>query len=143
MTYVNSKPNLEKLSNNNDDDDDDDEDEEHLETSVPKKISLDINKLNITLFHAGWCGHCQKFIKETWTDLKEKYDNHNQVQLNEVDCTNIKSRITTPKGENIEGFPTLIINYLDKSDEIKEKEYNGGRSLKHLEEYIQNMLEDK
>jgi thiol-disulfide isomerase/thioredoxin len=138
MAYVNSKPKVEKLSNENDEEELEDE---SGEPSKPKKISLDANKLNITLFYADWCGHCKKFIKDTWTELKEKYNNHDQVQLNEVDCTNIKSELFTPMQNKIEGFPTLIINYLDKLDEIREKEYSGGRSVKHLDEFIQNMLQ--
>jgi thiol-disulfide isomerase/thioredoxin len=141
MVYVNSKPKVEKLSNKNDEDDEDDEDGEDGEEAPKPKISLDVNKLNITLFYADWCGHCKKFIGDTWTELKEKYDNHDQVQLNEVNCTDIKSEIFTPMQNKIEGFPTLIINYLDKLDEIREKEYSGGRSVKHLEEFIEKMLE--
>ena len=153
MTYVNPKPTVRTLpkvegyqedeeDEENNEDEEDNKDESG-ESSAPKKIALDVNKLNITLFYAHWCGHCKKFIKDTWTELKEKYDNHDQVQLNEVDCTNIKSELFTPMQNKIEGFPTLIINYLDKLDEIREKEYSGGRSVKHLEEFIQKMIENK
>jgi len=130
---------VDQFKNDEDEDEDEDEDDEE-KPSKPKKISLDSDKLNITLFFAHWCGHCKRFIKDTWKELKDKYDDHDQVQLNDVDCTNIKSRITTPKGNDIEGFPTIIINYKDKSGEIKEEEYKGGRSVKHLVAFIEKRI---
>jgi thiol-disulfide isomerase/thioredoxin len=142
MSYFNSKNNIVNHSKvdqfKNDEDEDEEEDEE--KPSKPKKISLDGDKLNLTLFFAHWCGHCKKFIKDTWKELKDKYEDHDQVQLNDVDCTNIKSRITTPKGNDIEGFPTIIINFKDKSGEIQEEEYKGGRSVKHLVAFIEKRI---
>ena len=151
MSYFNSKNNIvnhskvdnfkNKTDDEEEDEEDEDEDEEEEENfKGPKKISLNGDKLNITLFFAHWCGHCKRFIKDTWTELKEKYEDDDQVQLNDVDCTNIKSRITTPKGNDIEGFPTMIINYKDKSGNIQEEEYKGGRSVKHIVAFIEKRI---
>jgi len=152
MPYFNSKNNIVNHSKvdqfkNDEDEDEEEEDEEEDEEentqkkpSKPKKISLDSNKLNITLFFAHWCGHCKRFIKDSWKELKEKYEDHAKVQLNDVDCTNIKSKITTPKGNDIEGFPTMIINYKDKSGDIVEEEYKGGRSVKHIVAFIEKRI---
>jgi len=152
--YINSKNNIvnhskiqqfkNKDADDEDEDDEDDEDEDEEEDAPdnkkPKKISLHGDKLNITLYFAHWCGHCKKFIKDTWKDLKKKYKDDESVQLNDIDCTNIKSRITTPKGKDIEGFPSVVVNYKDKAGELYEEEYKGGRSSKHLETFIAKMV---
>jgi thiol-disulfide isomerase/thioredoxin len=137
--------NVDQFKNDEDEDQEEEEEEEEYEDpkAKPKKISLDSDKLNLTLFFAHWCGHCKKFVKDTWSDLKKKYKNHDSVQLNDVDCTNIKTKISTPKGNDIEGFPTIIINYKDKSGDLYEEEYKGGRSIKHLEGFINKMIKNK
>jgi thiol-disulfide isomerase/thioredoxin len=99
-------------------------------------IMMDTDLLNITLFYADWCGHCKKFMSESWGQLKEKFDKNPNVQLNQVDCTNIKSAIATPAGKNIEGFPTLILNYKDENGKYIEEEYNGPRSYQVLASVI-------
>jgi thiol-disulfide isomerase/thioredoxin len=90
----------------------------------------------IVLFYADWCGHCKKFMGETWGELKEKFGSKNSVQLNQIDCTNTKSAIQTPAGKNIEGFPTLILNYKDENGKYIEEEYNGPRSFKVIASII-------
>jgi len=94
-----------------------------------RDIMINSDVLNITLFYADWCGHCKRFMKETWGQLKEKFGSNKDVQLNQIDCTNVKSAIETPAGKSIEGFPTVILNYKDKDGKYIEEEYNGPRSL--------------
>jgi thiol-disulfide isomerase/thioredoxin len=94
-----------------------------------REVMMNTDILNMTLFYAEWCGHCKKFMAETWGQLKEKYGSSKDVQLNEIDCTSVKSAIETPAGKNVEGFPTLILNYKDKNGKYIEEEYNGPRSL--------------
>jgi len=99
-------------------------------------IVINTDLLNITLFYADWCGHCKKFMNESWGQLKDKFENNPSVQLNQIDCTNIKSAITTPAGKNVEGFPTLILNYKDENGKYIEEEYNGPRSYQVLSSII-------
>ena len=93
-------------------------------------------KYIVKLFYADWCGHCKKFMGETWGELKEKFGSNPNVQLNQIDCTNVKSAIETPAGKNVEGFPTLILNYKDKDGKYIEEEYNGPRSFQVIASVI-------
>ena len=94
-----------------------------------RDITINTDLLNITLFYADWCGHCKRFMGETWGKLKEKFGTNKDVQLNQIDCTNVKSAIETPAGKPIEGFPSVILNYKDKDGRYVEEEYNGPRSF--------------
>jgi thiol-disulfide isomerase/thioredoxin len=101
-----------------------------------REIMMNTEVLNITLFYADLCGHCKKFMGETWGELKEKFGSNPNVQLNQIDCTNVKSAIETPAGKNVEGFPTLILNYKDKDGKYIEEEYNGPRSFQVIASVI-------
>ena len=105
-------------------------------------INLASEKINLTLFYAEWCGHCKRFMKETWDELKEKFGNNTDIQLNELNCTDIKTALKTPAGKDIEGFPTLIINYKDKNGEYLEDEYRGGRSVQHLTTFLEKFTSE-
>jgi thiol-disulfide isomerase/thioredoxin len=103
--------------------------EDSNSTLIPyRDIKINTEVLNVTLFYADWCGHCKRFMGETWGKLKEKYGSNKDVQLNQIDCTNVKSSIETPAGKSIEGFPSVILNYKDKDGKYVEEEYNGPRS---------------
>ena len=146
---INHSRKIERLMNANGslekyDEEDEDEEEEEEETQAeatpsPKKIKLSADKLNVTLFYAHWCGHCKQFIKESWGKLKDKFDESEDVQLNEVDCTEVKSRIQTPGGNDIEGFPTLVFNYIDANGDLQEEEYKGGRTVTHVTAHIKKV----
>jgi thiol-disulfide isomerase/thioredoxin len=101
-----------------------------------RDVMMNTEILNITLFYADWCGHCKKFMGDTWGQLKEKFGSSDAVQLNQIDCTSVKSAIETPAGKSIEGFPTLILNYKDKSGKYIEEEYNGPRSFQVIASVI-------
>lgn len=101
-----------------------------------REVMMNTDILNITLFYADWCGHCKKFMGETWGQLKEKFGSSESVQLNQIDCTNVKTAIETPAGKNVEGFPTLILNYKDKNGKYIEEEYNGPRSFQVISSII-------
>lgn len=147
---INHSKKIEKLMNANGslekyNDEDEEEEEEEYETqaeakpSSVKKIKLSADKLNVTLFYAHWCGHCKQFIKESWGKLKEKFEDSEDVQLNEIDCTEVKSKIQTPGGNDIEGFPTLVFNYIDANGDLQEEEYKGGRTVTHVTTHIKKV----
>jgi len=140
---MNANGSLEKYHDDEEDEEDEDEEDEEdnqakAKPSSAKKIKLSADKLNVTLFYAHWCGHCKQFLKDSWGKLKEQYDD-SDVQLNEVDCTEVKSRIQTPGGNDIEGFPTLVFNYIDASGELQEEEYKGGRTVTHVTTHIKKV----
>lgn len=103
------------------------------------EIKLDTEKTNITLYFADWCGHCKQFISSTWGKVKENYSNNQIINLNEVDCTNIKSEIKTAAGMPIKGFPTVIINYKNADGEYIEEEYSGNRSYSAFSNYLNSL----
>jgi len=146
-SITNHSGKIEKLMNASgeldQEEEDDDEDEEAAEVKPKgKKINLSADKLNVTLYFAHWCGHCKQFLKESWGKLKKQHNGSDEVQLNEIDCTEVKSRIQTPGGNDIEGFPTLVFNYIDANGDLQEEEYKGGRTVKHVNDYINKMLKE-
>ena len=105
-----------------------------------KKIALSPTKLNLTLFYADWCGHCQQFKKQSWGKLLETYNNHDSIILHELDCTNIKTAINTPGGKSIKGFPTLVFNYINSKKKPIEIEYSGSREADALSNFINKIV---
>jgi thiol-disulfide isomerase/thioredoxin len=102
-------------------------------------LTIDTNKVNVTLFYADWCGHCKQFMSSTWNKFGEHYSTVDTLKLNKIDCTNTKSEIKTPAGKTIQGFPTVIINYKNADGEYIEEEYNGGRSYEVFSKYIEGI----
>ena len=110
---------------------------DHLTNEDVEEITLSPGKLNITLYYVDWCGYSQQFIEQSWIRLLEKFKNDSMVELHELNCTNIKTTIKTPKGNNIVGFPTIIFNYIDN-----ENDYKGSRDFEEISNYITNMTNE-
>jgi thiol-disulfide isomerase/thioredoxin len=102
-------------------------------------VTLDTNKTNVTLYFAHWCGHCKQFLNSTWNKVSEHYGTESNINLNTVDCTDLKTEIKTPAGKSIQGFPTVIINYKNAEGEYIEEEYSGGRSFEVFSKYIEQV----
>ena len=80
-------------------------------------------KINVTLFHADWCGHCVSFMPE-WKKLEAQFKNDPSVNLSAMESSDPKfSRDAKINGSQIQGFPTIRIKVGDK-----ETEYNDERS---------------
>ena len=78
-----------------------------------------MSNTKITLYHAKWCGHCQKFM-QTWDGLKNFFDKHN-IKYEDFEETENKDIISKKK---IKRFPTIIIS---KNNE--DYLYNGEKSV--------------
>ena len=76
----------------------------------------------ITLYHANWCGHCQRFMG-TWESLKEKFENNN-IKYEDFEDTRDEKVI---EKEGISGFPTIMIS---KDGNIYQ--YEGDRTAKDI-----------
>lgn len=74
--------------------------------------------IEVNLYYANWCGHCQKF-KPEWEALKTKLDDLG-ITHNEYEDGQNKDEINAAK---VKGFPTIRI----KTDEDLI-EYNGPRT---------------
>jgi thiol-disulfide isomerase/thioredoxin len=85
-----------------------------------------MSKVNVTLFHADWCGHCQSF-KPTWKKLVSHYHNSN-VNLKSVESNDPSyNKLAHINGEGVRGYPTIKLEYNGV-----EKEYSGERTEKAL-----------
>lgn len=81
-------------------------------------------------FFAPWCGHCKR-LSPTWNSLREKFHNHNIVNIFKVDC-NSESNKDLCNSEKIDSFPTLFIY----KDGVKISEYVGTRSIEDLTDFV-------
>jgi len=93
-----------------------------------------MTKINVTLFHADWCGHCVKFMPQ-WEQLEAQFKNDPEVKLNAVESSDPKfSRDAKINGSQIQGFPTIRIKVGDK-----ETEYNDERDKSVLAGTIEEL----
>lgn len=91
-------------------------------------------KINVTLFHADWCGHCTSFMPE-WKQLEAKFKNDPSVSLNSFESSDPKfSRNAKINGAQIQGFPTIRIKIGEQ-----ETEYNDERSSAALSRAIEDL----
>jgi thiol-disulfide isomerase/thioredoxin len=92
--------------------------------------------INVTLYHANWCGHCQEFMPE-WKKFEKEMETNSKrkVTVNSVEESSL-SRSDMPKinGKDIRGFPTIKITNGDK-----EINYDGKRTAKDLIKYLDNI----
>jgi len=102
-------------------------------------VKIETEKTNVTLYFADWCGHCKQFIGSTWNKVKENYTDKPNINLNQVDCTNVQTEVKTPAGMPIKGFPTVIINYKNADGEYIEEEYSGNRSYNAFTNYLDSL----
>lgn len=90
--------------------------------------------IEILLFHADWCGHCQKFMP-TWTNMindKKATKNINFVSYRDDEIDGLPENITQMYGKNfIEGYPTIRINIRDDS-----YNYMGQREPREIYKFI-------
>jgi len=86
------------------------------------------NKINIMLFKAEWCGHCQRF-KPVWEQLSKKF----QSKFNFIVYDSDKNENMMTKYK-INGFPTILIQ---DGDIIKP--YEDNRDLDTLDTFFNNL----
>lgn len=84
-------------------------------------------------FGAPWCSHCQK-LSPIWDRLAEKLADIEDVRISRVDCTASENLC---RDYGIRAFPTLILFRYGES----KVEYNGGRDLDSLYNFLVNQLE--
>ena len=81
-------------------------------------------------FFAPWCGHC-KTLAPVYEELAKNFEfAKDKVAIAKVDADSEKS---LGKRFGVQGFPT--IKYFDGKSE-KPEDYNGGRDLESLSEFI-------
>ena len=93
-------------------------------------------KLKMTLYHANWCGHCVTFLPE-WKKFKNdaKISFKNKIDISDVESENIKGDVTIA-GKQLEGFPTVKVEYGGQ-----EFEYKGKRSYAGLNNFVKTRID--
>ena len=89
------------------------------------------------MYYADWCGHC-KNTKPHFEELMKQNNNGVKVMmLNAED----KANADLVKSQNIQGFPT--IRWYPSGLNSDYKEFDGDRSLKGFQDYINNMTNNQ
>jgi len=92
-------------------------------------IVKDTTKTVFVKFYATWCGHC-KHLAPVWDKLAAKFAGRDDVVIAKLDSEKYSS---TANNFGIEGYPTLkIFQKGNKSG----KEYNGGRQVDQLADFV-------
>jgi len=90
---------------------------------------------SITLYHADWCGHCQRF-KPEWEKVKSLITDHNATNLNnKINYTEYEATKDADiiRQGGIEGFPTIMTQINGKTSE-----YKGGRTADAIMSALKN-----
>ncbi|XP_048730361.2 thioredoxin domain-containing protein 5-like [Ostrea edulis] len=86
-------------------------------------------------FYAPWCGHCKR-LAPTWEELALQYLGQEDVSVAKVDCTVHRA---TCDSYGVRSYPTLL--FFRNGEKVDE--YQGGRSLEELQNYIEIQLSTK
>lgn len=92
----------------------------------------------ISLIHATWCGHCVVF-KPEWEKLrKSKKFNTISIESSVVDKVKTENPKVLERLSRKEGlyFPMIHL-FIKKGDKVKKILYEGNRSAKDIEEFIE------
>ncbi|XP_055844430.1 thioredoxin domain-containing protein 5 homolog [Episyrphus balteatus] len=93
------------------------------------------NGITFVKFYAPWCGHCQK-LSPVWDQLAAKTHSKNLgIKIAKVDCTQSENKELCQE-QQVEGYPTLFA--YKNGDKLSE--YEGGRSLEDLNNYIVKLV---
>lgn len=85
----------------------------------------------VEFYYADWCGYCVKF-KPTWKEFKAHVRKNKQnILIREINADDPK-KADMRKQRNIQGYPSIVIVYKDKSFDFYEDE----RTLEKMLEKI-------
>jgi len=92
-------------------------------------IVLDSKKNVLLEFYAPWCGHCKK-LAPIYDELGLVFKDQNDIVIAKMDATTNDP----PKGQNIQGFPTIKLFPANNKAGIL---YEGDRSLDSLKSFVE------
>jgi thiol-disulfide isomerase/thioredoxin len=92
-------------------------------------------KMKLTLYHADWCGHCVKFLPE-WYKFKNTFKNKHsgKIDIHDIEAANVTTNVTIA-GKQLEGYPTVKVEY-----DGQEFEYKGKRTFEGLTDFVTHRL---
>ncbi|XP_074874521.1 protein disulfide-isomerase A2 isoform X2 [Buteo buteo] len=95
-----------------------------------EQVAFDETKNVFVKFYAPWCSHCQA-MAAAWEELGERYKDHEDIVIAELDATaNELENIT------IKGFPTL--HYFPAGPGRKMVEYKSARDVETFSKFLEN-----
>ncbi|XP_036158904.1 protein disulfide-isomerase A2 isoform X2 [Myotis myotis] len=108
-------------------------DQHPVKTLVGKnfeQVAFDETKNVFIKFYAPWCTHCKE-MAPTWEALAEKYRDHEDIIIAELDAT-----ANELEGFAVQGFPTL--KYFPAGQGRKVIEYKSARDLETFSKFLDN-----
>ncbi|XP_019611734.2 protein disulfide-isomerase A2 [Rhinolophus sinicus] len=108
-------------------------DQRPVKTLVGKnfeQVAFDETKNVFVKFYAPWCTHCKE-MAPAWEELAEKYKDHEDIVIAELDATANELEAFT-----VHGFPTL--KYFPAGPGRKVIEYNSARDLETFSKFLDN-----
>lgn len=101
--------------------------------------------LTFVEFSSPWCiwaipdqnghGDCAA-MRQSWDELEEKWGNHTQVHIGEVDCSRfVMDKTTLCRTYDIKSYPTLF--YFSAATGVKGEQYTGGHSFEEMDAFLQ------
>jgi len=97
--------------------------------------------INMTLYHAHWCGHCVSFLP-LWDKLKSELANSNNklhgvpIKFESFEESKLKKGGANINGKPISGYPTIKLT-LSVNGATKDYEYTGDR--KDIMNYLKEL----
>ncbi|KAM8798351.1 protein disulfide-isomerase A2 [Eudromia elegans] len=95
-----------------------------------EQVAFDETKNVFVKFYAPWCSHCKE-MAAAWEELAERYKDHEDIVIAELDATANEMENLT-----IHGYPTL--HYFPAGPGRKMIEYKSSRDVETFSRFLEN-----
>jgi hypothetical protein len=88
-------------------------------------------KMKLTLYHSKQCIHCVSFLPQ-WLKFEDTFNSKypRKLEIRNIEAAMIGSDVTIA-GQQLEGYPTVKVEF-----DNKEFEYKGKRTYEGLSEFV-------